>query len=228
MNVTAVILSAGVGRRMGGKIPKQYMDVDGKPLLYYTIKAFEDSRVDGIIIVTGASDIEYVKREIVDNYSLKKVERIIAGGKERYNSSYNGLKAAQNADYVLLHDGARPCISSGKINDIIENVLIFGACIPGVPVKDTIKISDDKMNVLQTPPRKAMWQIQTPQAFKREMIISAYEKMLRDDEVCITDDSMIIEKYSDSPVKIVMGEYSNIKVTTPEDICTVEQIIKAK
>lgn len=226
MKVTGIILSAGKGKRMNSNISKQYLMLNGKPLIYYTIKSFENSNIDDIIIVTGTGDEDYIKNEIVERYNFQKVSKIATGGKERYNSSYNGILAAQGSDYVLIHDAARPCISSSLINEIIRDVKQYKACVPGVPVKDTIKIADENGDVADTPDRNKLWQIQTPQAFDRELILEAYNKMIEKEDYLVTDDSMVFEKYSDIKVRIVNGEYTNIKATTPEDMRIVEEMIK--
>lgn len=226
MKVTGIILSAGKGKRMNSTISKQYMILNGKPLIYYTLKAFETSIIDDIIIVTGAEDKDYIQNEIVEKYGFKKVGKITAGGKERYNSSYNGILAAVDADYVLIHDAARPCITRAKINELIHSVKQYKACILGVPVKDTIKIANENGEVADTPDRNKLWQIQTPQAFDRELILDAYHKMIAKKDYLVTDDSMVMEKFSGIKVHIIDGEYTNIKVTTPEDMRIVEEMIK--
>ena len=226
MKVTSIILSAGKGKRMNSSISKQYMMLNGKPLIYYTLKAFETSITDDIIIVTGADDKDYIRNEIVEKYEFKKISKIVSGGKERYNSSYNGILAADDADYVLIHDAARPCITQANIDELIHNVKQYKACIPGVPVKDTIKIVNENGEVTDTPDRNKLWQIQTPQAFDRELILDAYHKMIAKKDYLVTDDSMVVEKFSDIKVRIIVGEYTNIKVTTPEDMRIVEKMIK--
>ncbi len=226
MKVTSIILSAGKGKRMNSTISKQYMMLNGKPLIYYTLKAFETSITDDIIIVTGEDDKDYIRNDIVEKYEFKKVSKIVSGGKERYNSSYNGILAADDADYVLIHDAARPCITQENINELIHSVKQYKACIPGVPVKDTIKIANENGEVTDTPDRNKLWQIQTPQAFDRELILDAYHKMIAKKDYLVTDDSMVVEKFSDIKVRIIVGEYTNIKVTTPEDMRIVEKMIK--
>lgn len=226
MKVTAIILSAGKGKRMNSRISKQYMLINDKPLLYYTLMAFENSNADEIVIVADVNDITYIQNNIIDKYGITKVSKVVQGGKERYNSSYNGILAAEDADYVLIHDAARPCITSGKINELIDSVETFKACILGVPVKDTIKISDNENNVVSTPERNYLWQIQTPQAFERQGILDAYNNMFSGHDEPVTDDSMIVEKFSDRKVHILNGEYTNIKVTTPEDMWFIEELIK--
>lgn len=226
MKVTSIILSAGKGKRMNSNISKQYMMLNGKPLIYYTLKAFELSNTDEIIIVTGEDDKDYMWHEIVEKYGFKKVGKIVTGGKERYNSSYNGILAANDADYVLVHDAARPCITSTKIDELIDSVKEYKACIPGVQVKDTIKIVNENGEIVDTPDRNKLWQIQTPQAFERAVILAAYKKMIANNDYLVTDDSMVVEKFTDIKVHIITGEYTNIKVTTPEDMRIVEEMIK--
>ncbi len=226
MKVTAVILSAGKGTRMGSDVPKQYLNINGKPMLYYTLRTFENSNVDELVIVTGKDDIEYVRSEIVCKYDIKKVKGIVEGGKERYNSSYNGIIAATGADYILLHDAARPCITIGKINELINEVKKCGACILGVPVKDTIKLVDKQNKVTESLRRDMLWSIQTPQAFLRDDMIKAYKIMFENSMDNITDDSMVMEKFGNKKVKVLLGEYNNIKATTPEDMRVLEEILK--
>ena len=139
---TAIILSAGTGSRMKSNMPKQYMELLGQPVIYYSIKAFEDSPVDEIVIVCSADYIEYFRHSIIEKYGFKKVKAIVQGGKERYNSVYEGLKAANGTDYVLIHDGARPLVDNEIIVRSMHTVEKEKACVAGMPVKDTIKVSD--------------------------------------------------------------------------------------
>ena len=161
-NVTAIVLAAGKGSRMNSEIPKQYLSLLGKPVLFYSLQAFEKSDVNEIILVTGSGEQEYCKREIVDKYQLRKVRHIVEGGAERYHSVYQGLLAAK-AEYVLIHDGARPLVSSAVINKAIDTVKETGACVVGMPVKDTIQMVDAEGNIKSTPERKYLWMAQTPQ-----------------------------------------------------------------
>ena len=140
---TAIILSAGTGSRMKSNMPKQYMELLGQPVIYYSIKAFEDSPVDEIVIVCSADYIEYFRHSIIEKYGFKKVKAIVQGGKERYNSVYEGLKAANGTDYVLIHDGARPLVDNEIIVRSMHTVEKEKACVAGMPVKDTIKVSDE-------------------------------------------------------------------------------------
>ncbi|MBQ4057800.1 MAG: 2-C-methyl-D-erythritol 4-phosphate cytidylyltransferase [Lachnospiraceae bacterium] len=226
MHITAIVLAAGKGSRMQSEIPKQYMSIDGKPVLYYSLKAFEESLVDDIILVTSEDSVSYCKNEIVEKYDICKVKAIIAGGEERYLSVKKGLMSADKADYVLIHDAARPCLTMDIIKRSIEEVQITGACTVGVPVKDTIKLVDDDCFGLDTPPRNRLWQIQTPQSFLYRDILEAYRILEASGDTDITDDTMIIERYLDKKVKVIQGDYCNIKITTTEDLSVVENFFK--
>lgn len=204
---------------------KQYMLVNEKPLIYYTVKAFCNSKVDEIILVVGKDDIEYVKNDIINEYFSSNKIKLVAGGKERFDSAYNGVLAAQQSDYVLIHDGARPCIKPDLIDIIINSVKEKQACVPAIPVKDTIKVVNTDKEVIETPDRNILWQVQTPQAFKIDIIKEAYMKMMESTDKSITDDAMVVERYSDYKVYIVDGDNTNIKVTTPEDMIMVNKIL---
>jgi 2-C-methyl-D-erythritol 4-phosphate cytidylyltransferase len=216
----AVILAAGKGTRMGSQVHKQYLELLGKPMLYYAIKAFETSTVDDIILVTGPGETEYCRSEIVERFGFTKVRTVTEGGKERYHSVYEGLKAVSDCDYVLIHDGARPCITSEIIEDAINGAMKYKACVIGMPVKDTIKIADEDEYAAVTPDRNSLWQIQTPQAFEYELVYNAYKKLLSLEayQEGITDDAMVVETMTREKVKLIRGDYANIKVTTPEDM----------
>lgn len=217
-HVTAIVLAAGKGNRMHSDIPKQFMELNGKPVLYYSLKCFEDSVVDDIVLVTGEADIDYCKNEIVEKYHLHKVKAVVSGGSERYWSVEKGLKAAAGADFVLIHDAARPCLTKDMIERSIKEVELSGACTVGVPVKDTIKRVDENGIGIETPPREGLMQIQTPQSFGYADILAAYEKMKEENATDITDDTMIMERYLGVKTKVIQGDYCNIKITTPEDL----------
>ena len=227
----AIVLSAGKGKRMNSETPKQYIDLNHKPVLYYSVSAFESSYVDEIVIVCGEGDENYIKEEIVDRYGFAKVKAIVAGGKERYHSVYKGLVAAGQADYALIHDGARPFVSLEIIDRVRECVEGGTSCVAAVPVTDTIKIVDSEGKVLSTPDRKTLWAMQTPQAFKYDLIRAAYEELINKEEetllagVNITDDAMVVEHFTGLPVQVIMGDYDNIKITTPGDIEIAERIL---
>lgn len=223
--VTAIVLAAGSGSRMKSSTKKQFMELKGKPILWYSLFAFEEYGVDQIILVTGKEDIEYCKKEIVEQYGFKKVTDIVAGGRERYESVYNGLGKV-TGDIVLIHDGARPLISQDIIKRCIEGAIKNGACVAGMPVKDTIKIINDDKIVIDTPNRNYLWITQTPQSFMYELVKTAYDRMQESDFSNITDDAMVVEQFTKHKVKFVEGDYSNIKITTPEDILVAESLLK--
>ena len=226
MKVNAIVLAAGSGSRMKSKTKKQFMTIKGKPVIWFALNAFQKSRVDEIILVTSKEDGDYCKN-IIKKYNLTKVSSIIEGGKERYNSVYNGLKETK-CDYVLIHDGARPLINQQIIDNCINGAIKYKACVAGVPVKDTIKIVDEKGIVIDTPPRNQIWITQTPQAFEDKLIREAYENIERSDNALITDDAMVVEKYGNAKVHFVKGAYDNIKITTPEDIILCECLMQNK
>ena len=227
----AIVLSAGSGSRMKSDIPKQYLPLIEKPVIYYSLMAFQNSPVDEIILVSGANDIEYCRKEIVERYGLSKVTRIVAGGKERYDSVYEGL-CATDAEYVLIHDGARPVLTSHLIDRMIQGVENTGACIAAMPVKDTIKLSDEHKQVASTPDRKHLWMVQTPQCFARTLLEESYEilkcKQKAGENVPdITDDAMIVEYATGKKITLVEGAYTNLKITTPEDLAVAEIFLKS-
>lgn len=226
----AIVLAAGRGKRMQSDVAKQYLLVRNKPVLYYSLKAFQDSLVDEIILVTAECEITYCKDEIVEKYAFSKVSQIVAGGKERYHSVHNGLKACEGADIVLIHDGARPFVDDAIIVRNINMVKEYGACVTGMPVKDTIKIADAEGFVQETPRRDLIWTIQTPQTFRYDLIMNAYDTFLNNEEEnCrlynVTDDAMVAEIFGGLKVKLVEGSYNNVKITTPEDMVLAEAIL---
>lgn len=227
MNCTAIVLAAGQGKRMKSKIQKQFLLLKGKPVLFYSISCFEkSSEIDDIIVVTGAESIEYVKKEIVEPFGFQKVKAVVAGGKERYDSVYEGLKACKNCDYVFIHDGARPFVTEEMIKRGKKTVVACGTCVLGMPSKDTVKIIDEDGFVESTPERAKVWNIQTPQIFSYPEINKAYQKAKQQGMQGITDDAMVMERYGSLRVKLEEGSYENIKITTPEDILLAEKILE--
>ena len=214
----AIVLAAGSGKRMNSKVHKQYLIIQDRPVLYYSLKAFEDSAVDEIVLVVGKGEEEFCRREIVDKYGISKVKAIVEGGKERYHSVFEGLKQTSDADYVLIHDGARPFVNQDIIRRCMQEVQKYQACVVGMPVKDTIKIADEGGYAKQTPDRKNVWMIQTPQTFSYALIYEAYEEMLKTEDAAITDDAMVLERTKGKKSKLIEGSYRNIKITTPEDL----------
>ena len=224
MKVNAIVLAGGRGKRMGSNIPKQYMELCGKPVLYYSLKAFEDSFIDNVIIVCGAGDEDYVRKEIVIKYGITKVTKIVAGGKERYHSVYNGLIASGGCDYVYIHDGARPLIDQYILERCQHYVEKFRAAVAAAKAKDTIKIENGDGFIKSTPDRSLVWLMQTPQVFEYRLVKDAYEKLIDQESrllsagVSITDDTMVVKMFEEIDARLVENPKSNLKITTPEDL----------
>ena len=225
MSITAIVLAGGSGSRMNSSIQKQFLPLKEKPVLYYSLKAFDDSRVTDIILVTGKGQEEYCQQEIIKRYHIKKVKQIVHGGKERFESVFCGLNAADMTDYILIHDGARPLVTKELINRMVEQVQIHKACVAAVPVKDTIKVIDNNGYVVDTPDRQQIWQVQTPQAFEYKLVMSAYQSLMAAGDKHVTDDAMVVEAYTNRRVKLIKGDYKNIKITTPEDLLIADVFI---
>ena len=221
---TAIVLAAGQGKRMGTKVQKQYLEIDGKPVLYYSLHAFEQSKIiDEIILVVGENQSEYCKDEIVSKYGISKVNKIVEGGAERYHSVWNGLQEVDDGGYVFIHDGARPFVDEEILKRAYKDVQNCKACVIGMPVKDTIKVVDSLQYAVSTPDRSTLWAMQTPQCFTASLLRESYEKILMMQKngmeiPSITDDAMVVEFASGRPVKLLQGDYRNIKITTPEDM----------
>ncbi|NFN05436.1 2-C-methyl-D-erythritol 4-phosphate cytidylyltransferase [Clostridium botulinum] len=221
--VSAIVVAGGKGKRMRTVQSKQYLNLNGKPILYYTIKSFLDCNlVDNIILVVPSHEIDYCEMEILEKNSLK-VNKIVAGGDERYDSVYNGLIEAKGSDIVLIHDGVRPFVSKETIENAIKYAEEYGAAAPGVMPKDTIKIIDNNRFSIDTPNRSHLISVQTPQAFKFDLIYDCHKK-IKNENVNITDDTMVAE-YFGNKVYIYQGEYTNIKITTPEDLIIGEYLV---
>lgn len=228
--IGAVVLAGGHGRRMNSAVQKQYMVLAGKPLIAYALEAFEHSQADEIVLVVGAGEEAYVRQEILAPMRLKKVTAVVAGGEERYHSVYEGLKALSGCDVVLIHDGARPLVSEAMIRRAIDGAITYEACVVGMPVKDTIKVSDAEGFSAATPDRSRLWQIQTPQAFSYKLVKGAYDQIMADPRLQqgVTDDAMVVESCTDRKVRLIEGGYENLKVTTPEDMILAEALIKSR
>lgn len=228
MKCTAIILAAGQGKRMKTKVQKQFLMLQGKPLLYYSLACFQKSdEIQEIVVVTGKESIDYCRSEIIEKYGFTKVKSIAEGGKERYDSVYAGLEACSaDTDYVFIHDGARPFVTEDIIKRTKEVAVTYQACIAGMPSKDTVKIIDENNMVSATPERSRVWSVQTPQVFLYSLIKEAHDTARSVSMQGITDDAMVVEQYKNTPVHIVEGAYENIKITTPEDILVAEKFWK--
>jgi 2-C-methyl-D-erythritol 4-phosphate cytidylyltransferase len=226
--ISVIIAAAGMSNRMGSKINKQFIVIDNKPILAHTIEKFENCRqIDEIIVVTKEHEVEYCRKEIVRKYGFRKVSNIVKGGKERQDSVYNGIMALnEKTDIILTHDGARPFVRQESILKGIKGALELGACVIGVPLKDTIKVVDDKDVVHHTPNRSMLWAAQTPQCFQARLLKEGYEYAINEG-ILGTDDSSLVEKKG-YPVTMLLGSYDNIKITTPEDLIVAELIAAGK
>ena len=224
---TAIVLAAGQGKRMHSKIQKQFLEIGGKPILYYSMECFQKSPlIQDIILVTGEDMISYCQSEIVEKYGFTKVCKVTAGGKERYDSVYAGLLCCQDTDYVYIHDGARPFVTEEMIQRGYEAVKRTNACVMGMPSKDTVKLADPSGYIKETPDRKIVWNIQTPQIFSYDLIRGAYESIRKKDMTGVTDDAMVVEQETGTKILLVEGSYQNIKITTPEYLAIAEAFLR--
>jgi 2-C-methyl-D-erythritol 4-phosphate cytidylyltransferase len=225
MKTVAIIPAGGMGRRMHNHSAKQYLNLNGMPLLARTGRRFQRSpTVDGIYLIVPANDVEYVRSTIVHPYDLTKVVKILPGGKERQDSVREGINALDNdVDIVLIHDGVRPFISGALIRQAAEEAARSGAATVAVPARETVKISGEKRRVAYTPARDHVWLTQTPQAFRREIIAQSYQAAYRD-AFYGTDDAVLAER-SGFDVTIIPGSYDNIKITTPADLILAEYLL---
>lgn len=231
----AVVLAAGSGKRMNAGVKKQYMEIAGRPVLYYSLKAFEESFIDEIVLVVSQDEIEQVQESYVNQYGFQKISRIVVGGKERYHSVACGLQAVrQDCDFVFIHDSARPMLTQEILQRAYQAVQEEEACVVGVLSKDTVKIADEQGYVSVTPNRSLVWNVQTPQVFSYPLVYSAYEELLQKEQellaegVQITDDAMVVEHLAHHKVKLVEGSYENIKITTPEDVQIAERYLQSR
>lgn len=223
---SVIIVAAGSGKRMKLDINKQYIKIRGKEVIAHTIDAFyKNSNINEIIVCIKREEEEFFKQHIIDRYGYRNI-KIAYGGLERQDSINNALKEVdKNSDIVVIHDGARPFIDKNIIENSINIAKEKGAVVVGVPVRDTIKVVS-RETVKDTPDRSTLWQAQTPQTFKYDLIIKAYEEAYKADYYG-TDDSMLVERIGES-VAMAMGSYENIKITTPEDIDYAEHILNIR
>lgn len=222
MKTVVLVPAAGMGRRMGTSINKQYLDLAGRPILAHTLELFQTHpAIDSIYLILPEDEISYCQAHVVDRYEFSKVRQIIAGGVERQDSVFNGLRALKEdgefdeETVVLIHDGVRPLFEAALIPQLIETARQQGGCVVGVPVKDTIKQVDAGV-ISATPDRQMLWQAQTPQAFRFELIMRANRAAEREG-FRGTDDASLVERLGE-PVMMLEGNYRNLKVTTPEDL----------
>ncbi len=235
---TAVVLAAGKGSRMGTAVAKQYLTLGDKPIAAYALETFQASPViDEILLITDPAHIEYGWEELIGSYGITKAAAVSPGGRERYESVWNALRLLHERNsrdeagnlaregYVFIHDGARPFLTDDMIRRAYKDVEKWKACVVGMPVKDTIKQTDADGAVLNTPDRSRIWQAQTPQVFSVPLIMEAFRRQMLQDCSHVTDDSMIVEKQMGVKVHMTEGSYTNIKITTPEDLAVAEIIL---
>lgn len=224
---SVVIVAGGSGSRMKMDINKQFIKIYDKEIISYTIDAFyKNESIDEVVVVIKRDEEEFFVKHIIDKYNYKNI-KIAYSGKERQDSVYNGLKKVDNnCDIVLIHDGARPFIKREIIDETIVKAKNYKSVVVGVPVKDTIKVVDDNNIIKDTPNRKYLWAVQTPQGFDYKLLMDAYENAYNNDYYG-TDDASLVE-YLGKDVKIIMGSYENIKITTKEDIKFGEMILSGR
>ena len=228
LNTVAIIPAGGAGHRMQGHTAKQYLHLNHLPLLVHTLRRFQISPIiQAIYLVVPPEDQDTVRISIVDRHGLSKVVKILPGGQERQDSVRNAVEALDgDVKIVMVHDAVRPFISEGLIRQIVAEAAAEGAAIVAVPAKDTVKICDEANRVIHTPDRGRVWLTQTPQAFRREIIVHAYEAAYRENFYG-TDDAGLVER-TGVAVKVIPGTYDNIKITTPDDLVLAEVLMKKK
>lgn len=223
--VSAVVVSAGNSTRMGG-VNKQFLEIKGIPVLVHTLMVFENmDAIDEIVVVTRESDIEDVK-SLVEKYGINKVSKVVRGGETRQLSVLSGVSSVSEiADFVAIHDGARPLVTEKVIMDTLKEAFKSGAAATGVKVKDTVKQVNDDNDIIATPDRNYLRFIQTPQIFDKSMYLDAVNTV--ENSKNFTDDCMLVEAYGKT-VKFVDGDYENIKITTPEDVELAENYLRRR
>lgn len=229
MITTAIIVAAGRGLRMGETIPKQYLMLAGHPIICHTLTAFNACEsIDQIIWVLPEADLDFCRQHILPQAIVTKPVHLVAGGKERQESVYQGLLAlgAESDNLVAIHDGVRPLIRSDQMTACIRTAQKSDACILGLPATDTLKQVSDSGSILSTLDRKRIWMAQTPQVFRHALIRNAHESAI-DNQITLTDDAALIEKM-DIPVYFIQGTPYNIKITTKADLQLAEAILTCR
>lgn len=227
-NLRVVIAAAGQGSRMKTRLNKQFILLKAHPVLAYCLDFFEkQDMVDEIVVVTSEKELDYCQREIVNKYRYRKVSAVLPGGKERQDSVWEGLKyLSPDTEFVAVHDGARPLLSSDVLRRLLSAAQEWGAAIPGVASKDTLKMVDKDSFVRQTIDRSMVYSIQTPQVFRYSELREAY-RLAWEENYYATDDAALFEKYI-GRVKLVAGDYNNIKITTPEDLMIARSLLEGE
>lgn len=224
MKTQAIIPAAGLGERLKATVPKALVELNGKPLLVYTLESFVNSSlIDSIILVVPSQQVEDFEK-LVSQYSLTKVNRIVAGGQTRCESVCNGLNVSdEDTEVIVVHDGARPLIEVETIDAAVRLCKEYDAVVVAVPVKPTIKeIDRENLIVMKTLDRGKLWEVQTPQVFKKEILVKAHQKGKGSNP---TDDASLVEQLG-IKVKVLKGDYKNLKITTKEDLVVAEALLK--
>ena len=221
---SAIIVAAGRGLRMGAGESKQYLSLGGRPILVHTLEVFERMpEAEEIVLVASEEEIGKA-RALVERYGVSKVAAVVAGGADRQGSVREGLKAVRDgAEWVMVHDAVRPFVRPEHIRRLQAAMEESGAAVLAVPVKDTVKVVADGI-VRETPDRSTLWAVQTPQAFRLALLRRAHDLALAEG-LAATDDAMLVERLG-AEVRVVEGDYRNIKITTPEDLLWAEALIK--
>ena len=231
MKVAAIVAAAGLGVRMQRDTPKTYLQLAGKPILIHTLEVFERvSEVHEVLVVVHPEDLEFCQEEVIDPYPLKKVLRLVPGGKERQDSVYNALKVLwkkeDELDVVLVHDGVRPLVSPAQVRQVVTAARRYGGAILGVPCQDTLKRVNSRKEIIATVDRQELWQVQTPQAFRAALLWRAYQQAM-EKGFYATDEAALVEALGDTVV-VVPSSPLNLKITTPDDLKMAEAILSLR
>lgn len=226
MKVCAIVAAAGQGKRLGTQIPKPFVMLNNYPIIYYSLNVLSESEViDYILVIVAKDRVVYCQQEVVEKYKFSKIYNVIEGGEHRQDSIYNGLKKVlPDTDLILIHDGARPFVTHQLIERTIAEAKEIGAAIVGVPPVDTIKSINDEQWVGETLDRDKLVMIQTPQVFRYTLLKDAYEKAYQENFYA-TDDALLVKRIG-GKIKLVDGDYENIKITVPYDLLVAEAILK--
>lgn len=228
MKCTALVPAAGQGKRMGAARSKPYLLLDEKPILLHTLQALEQCPlIDDVVLLVEHGEIEHARASVVEAFGLAKVSAVRAGGQKRQDSVWEGLKTiTDDCDLVMVHDGARPFVTQEILARAVQGAIDCGASVVGVPAKDTVKLVSAQKHVLETPDRAGVFLVQTPQTFRRAIVLEAYRQAMREGFYA-TDDAALVERLG-MPIKVVEGSYDNIKITTPEDLAIGEMIVRRR
>lgn len=226
MGVGVVIPAAGQGRRMGTSVSKQFLDLAGEPVLIRTLRTFTSYVAISRIVVVVREEEKTGTNLLLEKHGFPSPSvQVVAGGEERQQSVYNGLKAL-DTEWVMVHDAVRPFVTHDRLDALLDAMWESKAAILAVPVKDTVKRVNEEKLVVDTPERKSLWAVQTPQAFQRDLLMEAHQKG-EEEGWSVTDDAMLVEKLG-REIKVVEGDYANLKLTTPEDLVLAEAIWKMR